>query len=106
MTFPKAVRPGQSPHQGDETIVYNRPQPARRAAAPLSPEPVPNWCTLSRSDQVEIHSQGLPIASGRIDMLALDGSLLWLQQDQGKGRALFLHSDGLRVYRRPAPRNA
>jgi hypothetical protein len=55
---------------------------------------------------VEIHRQGQPIASGRIDMLALDGSLLWLQQDDGKGRALFLLSDGLRVYRLPAPRNA
>ncbi|MET3950770.1 hypothetical protein ABIB29_001608 [Arthrobacter sp. UYEF36] len=37
-------------------------------------------------------------------MLALDGSMLWLQQDDGKGRALFLHCDGLRVYRRPATR--
>jgi hypothetical protein len=40
------------------------------------------------------------MTSGRIDMLSLDGSVLWLQQDEGKGRALFLHSDGLRVYRR------
>jgi hypothetical protein len=38
-------------------------------------------------------------------MLALDGSMLWLQQDDGKGRALFLYCDGLRVYRRPATRN-
>jgi hypothetical protein len=45
------------------------------------------------------------MTSGRIDMLSLDGSVLWLQQDEGKGRALFLHSDGLRVYRRPVKRS-
>ena len=33
-------------------------------------------------------------------MLALDGSVLWLQQNEGRGRALFLHIDGVRVYRR------
>lgn len=67
----------------------------------LTPEPIPNWSTLSRTDEVEIHNHGQVIASGRIDMLAMDGSVLWLQQDDGQGRALFLHSDGLRVYRRP-----
>jgi hypothetical protein len=65
------------------------------------PEPIPNWSTLSRADQVEIHNHGQVITSGCIDMLAMDGSVLWLQQDDGKGRALFLYSDGLRVYRRP-----
>jgi len=65
------------------------------------PEPIPNWSTLSRTDQVEIHNHGQVITSGRVDMLAMDGSVLWLQQDDGQGRALFLHSDGLRVYRRP-----
>jgi hypothetical protein len=65
-----------------------------------TPEPIRNWSTLSRTDQVEIHYHGRVISSGRIDMLAMDGSVLWLQQDEGQGRALFLHSDGLRVYRR------
>jgi hypothetical protein len=37
-------------------------------------------------------------------MLALAGSVLWLEQNGGKGRALFLHSDGVRVYRRPTNR--
>lgn len=65
------------------------------------PEPIPNWSTLSRTDEVEIRNHGQVIASGRIDMLAIDGSVLWLQQHDGQGRAMFLHSDGLRVYRRP-----
>lgn len=79
-----------------------RSRTAKLHAGSATPEPVPNWCTLSRTDEVEIHGQGRAMTSGRIDMLALDGSVLWLQQDEGKGRALFLHSDGLRVYRRPA----
>lgn len=29
------------------------------------------------------------------------GSALWLYQDEGKGRVLFLQNDDLRVYRRP-----
>jgi hypothetical protein len=66
----------------------------------LNAEPIPNWCTLSRADHVEIYKHGKAIAAGRIDMLALDGSVLWLRKDAGNDRALFLHSDGLRVYRR------
>jgi hypothetical protein len=61
---------------------------------------VPNWCTLSRTDEVEIRQNGRTIATGRIDLLAFDGSMLWIQRDQGKGRALFLHSDGVTVCRR------
>ncbi len=66
----------------------------------LATEPVPNWSKLSRADEVEIHGHGRAVTSGLIDMLALDGSVLWLQQNDGKGRALFLYSDGVRVYRR------
>ncbi|MFE4229282.1 hypothetical protein ACFRJ8_15505 [Arthrobacter sp. NPDC056886] len=66
----------------------------------LATEPVPNWSKLSRAEEVEIHGHGRAITSGLIDMLALDGSVLWLQQNDGKGRALFLNSDGVRVYRR------
>jgi len=78
---------------------------------PLSHGQAPHWIpharTHSQLDQTlpcgpgrKIHSHGRAVTSGRIDMLAMDGSVLWLQQDEGKGRALFLHSDGLRVYRR------
>lgn len=72
-----------------------------QARKPARPEPVPNWCTLSRKDEVEIRQNGRTIATGRIDLLAFDGSMLWIQRDQGKGRALFLHSDGVTVCRRP-----
>ncbi len=82
-----------------------RPYAANPLTGSPAPEPVPNWSKLSRADEVEIHSHGQPISSGHIDMLALDGSVLWLQQNEGKGRSLFLRSDGVRVYRRPANSN-
>jgi hypothetical protein len=82
-----------------------RHHPAKPLTGSPTPEPVPNWSKLSRADEVEIHCHGQGITSGRIDMLALDGSVLWLQQNEGKGRALFLHSDGVRVYRRPTNSN-
>ncbi|TLM86043.1 hypothetical protein [Pseudarthrobacter sp. NamE5] len=71
------------------------------ARKPARPEPVPNWCTLSKADQIEIQQQGKTIATGRVDILALDGSMLWIHRDTGNGRALFLRSDGVTVYRRP-----
>jgi hypothetical protein len=49
---------------------------------------------------VEITRNGRPVASGRIDMRAQDGSVIWLIQDGGRGRALFLHNDGVMVFRR------
>lgn len=82
----------------------SRHRPAKPRTGSPTPEPVANWSILSRADEVEIHGHGQAIASGRIDMLALDGSVLWLEQNGGKGRALFLHSDGVRVYRRQTSR--
>lgn len=82
-----------------------RSRPAKPHTGSLKHGPIPNWSTLSRTDEVEIHNHGRVIASGRIDMLAMDGTMLWLQQDDGQGRALFLHSDGQRVYRRPVKRS-
>jgi hypothetical protein len=77
-----------------------RPHSANPLTQSLTREPVPNWSKLSRADEVEIHGHGQAMTSGRIDMLAADGSVLWLLQNEGMGRTLFLHSDGVRVYRR------
>jgi hypothetical protein len=67
------------------------------------PAPVPNWTKLTRADHVAILHHGEEIATGHVDMLAPDGSVLWLIQDSGRGRALFLHSDDAKVFRRPNP---
>ncbi len=58
---------------------------------------------LSRKDDVEIFRRGELVASGRVDMLALDGSVFWVVQNDGQGRAMFLHSDGFTVPACPAP---
>ena len=63
------------------------------------PAPIANWSKLSRADYVQIHQHGEVIATGRIDMLAADGSVLWLHLAGGNERAIFLQSDGLRIYR-------
>lgn len=79
-----------------------RPYHHRKPAEVLPWDPIPNWAQLARADEVTIHHHGEEIASGRIDMLSMDGSVLWLIQDAGCGRALFLYSDGAKVFRRQA----
>lgn len=81
--------------------------PARQARSGTRPlEPMPNWVKLSRKDEVEIYRDGGLVASGRVDMLALDGSVFWVVQNDGRGRAMFLHSDGFTVLRLPRARPA
>ncbi|MBP1136325.1 hypothetical protein JOE31_002557 [Arthrobacter sp. PvP023] len=77
---------------------HSRPSPPQAMTPPL--EPAPNWTRLSRNDEIELHKDGKIVASGTVDMMALNGSLLWLLQDGGKGRALFLHDDGFFVLKR------
>lgn len=70
------------------------------------PGAIRDWSSLSRADEVEIYRQGKFIAAGRIDMLAPDGSMLWLHKDIGNDRTLFLESDDLQVYRRSRRSNS
>ncbi|MBT2536077.1 hypothetical protein [Arthrobacter sp. ISL-69] len=97
------------------TIVSNAPvvkAPPRASNSPRHParpgaralEPMPNWTKLSRKDDVEIYRGGELVASGRVDMLALDGSVFWVVRNDGQGRAMFLHSDGFTVLRLPRAR--
>jgi hypothetical protein len=63
-------------------------------------EPVLNWTKLARNDDLElVHRNGKTLTSGRVDLLALDGSVFWLIQDNGKGRAMFLPDDDVMVFR-------
>ncbi|WP_395400543.1 hypothetical protein ACHMXB_17865 [Arthrobacter sp. UC242_113] len=54
-----------------------RAQPASGGEpARLNPlEPVPNWCKLSRADEVTVCRDRRKVAAGRVDMVALDGSV-------------------------------
>ncbi|BCW78382.1 hypothetical protein NicSoilC5_04010 [Arthrobacter sp. NicSoilC5] len=68
--------------------------------APLQ-EPVPNWTKLRRGDRVAVSKNGTLLASGIVDMVALDGSVFWLNQDGVAGRSLLLYADKLTVLKRP-----
>lgn len=76
---------------------------AGNAALPGGPhEPVASWSKLSSGDSIAVYRGQEFITSGRIDMLAEDGSILWIIQDQGRGRWLFLNEDGFDVVKRQA----
>lgn len=64
--------------------------------------PVLVWSSLIHADQVVIFDNGSPIDSGRVDIVASDGSVLWLQADGAARRRLFLRRDAT-VYKRTAP---
>ena len=64
-------------------------------------EPVLNWTKLAQQDELElVRRNGKTLTSGHVDMLASDGSVFWLHQDNGKGRAMFMADDDVIVFRR------
>jgi hypothetical protein len=67
-------------------------------------EAIASWSNLSNGDIVAIYRGQEVIASGKIDMLAADGSVLWIIQEEGRGRSLFLYEDGFHVIKRQAIR--
>jgi hypothetical protein len=63
-------------------------------------EPVLNWSKLARNDDLElVRRNGKLLTAGHVDALAHDGSVFWLIQNGGKGRAMFLPSDDVVVFR-------
>jgi hypothetical protein len=73
-------------------------QPALPRHAQL--EPVLDWMKLAHLDELElVHHSGKSFTSGRVDMLAADGSVFWLIQNEGKGRAMFLTDDDVVIFR-------
>jgi hypothetical protein len=78
--------------------MYSSPRIATRR--PRSPQPaaaVPDWSKLSRGDVVRVFRRDGSTASGLIDMLALDRSVLWVIQDGGRGRVMICCADRPRV---------
>lgn len=71
---------------------------------PIYPgEPIPNWTKLRRGDQVDVFKNGTLLASGIVDMVALDGSVFWFTPNGADRRRLFLHTDKLDVLKRQHP---
>jgi len=82
---------------------YRSRQRTIAAGEPTRPnpfEPVANWCKLSRRDEVTVCRDRRRVAAGRVDMVALDGSVFWILQEDGKGRAMVHQKDGLTVFRK------
>ena len=62
-------------------------------------QPVFNWCQLSRADEVTVWRCDQSTITGQIDMVALDGSVFWIIENEGKGRAMIHRHDNPEVYR-------
>ncbi|WP_156037156.1 hypothetical protein [Arthrobacter sp. UNC362MFTsu5.1] len=64
-------------------------------------EPVLDWTKLDQQDELElVRRNGKTLTSGSVDTLASDGSVFWLNQDNGKGRAMFMADEDVIVFRR------
>ncbi|WP_087874179.1 hypothetical protein [Arthrobacter globiformis] len=61
--------------------------------------PVLNWCNLLRTEEVMIYRQDRTVTIGRVDMVALDGSVFWIMEDHGNCRTMIHRNDGAEVYR-------
>jgi hypothetical protein len=64
-------------------------------------QPILNWCNLLRDEQVTVYGRDRTTTTGRIDMVALDGSVFWIMEDDGNRRTMIHRNDGPTVYRRP-----
>ncbi|MBT2565136.1 hypothetical protein J7I84_01250 [Arthrobacter sp. ISL-85] len=78
---------------------------ATDAIRPMDLEPVLDWTKLAREDDLHlVHHNGKTLTSGLVDMIALDGSVFWLIQHDGQGRAMILPEDDVVVFRQRRPR--
>ena len=63
-------------------------------------EPVLDWTKLAREDELKlVRLNGKSMASGRIDTIALDGSVFWILHNDGRGRSMVLPEDDVIVFR-------
>jgi hypothetical protein len=63
-----------------------------------SHQPILNWCSLLRAEEVLVYRQDRTTIIGRVDMVALDGSVFWIMDD-GNQRTMIHRNDGPKVYR-------
>lgn len=59
--------------------------------------PAPDWSKLSRGDAVRVVRRDGTVAAGLIDMLALDRSVFWVIQEEGRGRVMVCSADAPNV---------
>jgi len=75
------------------------PSPRTATRRPRTPQSagVPDWSKLSRGDVVRVFRRDGGAVAGVIDMVALDRSVLWVIQDDGRGRVMICSADRPRV---------
>jgi hypothetical protein len=69
-------------------------------AGTLASMKVQDWSKL-QDMQVQIIEDGRVLREGHVDMVAADGSVLWLAMDGVFGRQLILRSDGVEAWVHP-----
>lgn len=74
-----------------------RPQPGLAVDEAETPMRVQDWSRL-QDMQVQITEDGHAVREGQVDMVAADGSVLWLAMDGVLGRQLILKSDGVEAW--------
>lgn len=90
-TSPEATRAKHS-HANRK---YVRAQPARR----IQPLRMTQWKYLWREEFVELRRAGQVTATGWVDDLTPDGTIIWICLTGGMGRTMIHRSDGFDIWR-------
>lgn len=56
------------------------------------------WTSLEKGEPIEIIGRDGVTHRGVVDDVMDDGSVLWLWQDEGRGRTFYLQSDGHEIH--------
>ena len=62
-----------------------------------------SWASLTKGEWVEVDCGEFVNHRGVVDDVTDDGSVLWLWREDGRGRTLYLQSDGHAVHRTNPP---
>jgi hypothetical protein len=73
--------------------VHASPQASAIRRSSQSPAPVQDWSKLSRGDAVRVVRRDGTTMLGHIDMFALDRSVFWIIQGEGRGRVMVCSAD-------------
>ena len=73
--------------------MYLRPTKRARLRSRPPVAPVPDWSRLTRDDVVQVLGKDGMATTGRIDMIAVDHSVFWIIQSDGRGRVMICRAD-------------
>jgi hypothetical protein len=91
-SFPDRLRLKTSPPP-QEIFSYPKELPV------VPPIPYENWVLLNPDDEVVVQRVGEQPASGTVDVVADDASIIWIWLDGGRGRIAVWEEDGSYLWR-------